>query len=87
MHDSLAVGTFINPAVVNLQDLYVEIETAGTFTAGETVGYRKGPMRGSPPMANSPESPAATGFKPNARVALDVDVDRFLKLLVGRIAG
>ena len=87
MHDSLAVGTFINPSVVTLHDLYVDIETAGTLTAGETVGYRKAPMRASPPMANASASPQSMEFKPNARVALDVDVDPFLKMLVDRIAG
>ena len=87
MHDSLAMGAFLDPGVVTLQDLLVEIETAGIFTAGETVGYRKAPLRGSAPMANSPATTATAEVKPNARVALDVDVDRFLKLLVGRIAG
>ncbi len=87
MHDSLAVGTFLDPSIVTLQDLHVEIETAGTFTAGETVGYRRAPMRGSPPMANGPVAEMPKEFKPNARVALDVDVNRFLKLLVDRIAG
>jgi pyrimidine-specific ribonucleoside hydrolase len=87
MHDSLAVATFINPSVVTLQNLYVEVETAGTFTAGETVGYRKAPMRASPPMANAPVESPSTEFKPNAGVALDVDVDPFLKMLVDRIAG
>jgi inosine-uridine nucleoside N-ribohydrolase len=87
MHDSLAVGTFLDPSLVTLQDLHVEVETGGIFTAGETVGYRKAPMRGSPPMANSPASEVPKEFKPNARVALDVDVNRFLKLLVDRIAG
>jgi len=87
MHDSLAVGTFINPSLVTLHDLYVAVETAGTLTAGETVGYRKAPMRGSPPLANAPSSPESLEFKPNARVALEVDADRFLKMLVDRIAG
>jgi inosine-uridine nucleoside N-ribohydrolase len=87
MHDSLAVGTFINPSVVTLENLFVDIETAGFLTAGETVGYRKAPMRGSPPMANAPETAPSTVFNPNAKVALDVDVDRFLKMLVDRIAG
>jgi inosine-uridine nucleoside N-ribohydrolase len=87
MHDSLAVGTFLDPSIVTLQDLYVEVETAGTITAGETVGYRKAPMRGSPPMANGPAVEASKEFRPNAQVALEVDVNRFLKLLVDRIAG
>jgi inosine-uridine nucleoside N-ribohydrolase len=87
MHDSLAMGTFINSSVVTLRDLYVDIETAGTLTAGETVGYSKPPMRGSPPMANAPVATESADFKPNVRVAVDVDVDRFLKMLVARIAG
>jgi inosine-uridine nucleoside N-ribohydrolase len=77
MHDSLAMGTFLDPSVVTLQDLRVEIETTGTFTAGETIGYRRAPMRGSPPMANEPAAKPSTEFSPNARVALDVNVDRF----------
>ncbi len=87
MHDSLAVGTFLDQSIVTLHDLHVEIETAGAFTAGETVGYRKAPMRGSPPMAFGPVTEMPKEFEPNARVALDVDVNRFLKLLVDRIAG
>ena len=87
MHDSLAVGTFINPGVVTLESLFVDIETAGTLTAGETVGYRKAPMRSSPPLTNAPEATLSTEFKPNAKVALDVNVDRFLTMLVDRIAG
>ena len=87
MHDSLAMATFLYPSLVTLKDLYVEIETSGTFTAGGTVAYRKAPVRGSPPMANAPVVAASNEFRPNARVALEVDVDRFLKLLVDRIAG
>ena len=87
MHDSLAVATFVDPTVVSLRDLYVDVETAGSLTAGETVGYRKAPVRMSPPMASAPSAPQSIEFKPNARVALDVDGDRFLKMLVDRIAG
>ena len=87
MHDSLAVGTFIEPTVVTLEALHVEIETAGTLTAGETVGYRKAPMRGSAPMATAPVAASSIEFKPNARVATDVNVERFLQLLIDRIAG
>ncbi len=39
MHDSLAVAAFIHPAVVTLQDYYVDVETAGELTAGATLGY------------------------------------------------
>jgi inosine-uridine nucleoside N-ribohydrolase len=84
MHDSLALATFLDPTLVTLEDFHVEIETAGEFTAGETVGYRRAPMRKSAPMANAAPS-AVTPFHPNAKVATEVDVERFLKLLVGRL--
>jgi len=85
MHDSLAVATFIDPTIVTLQDYYVEVETAGEFTAGETVGYRRAPIRKSPPMENSPAATPGDVFRPNAKVATDVNVDRFLHMLIGRL--
>jgi purine nucleosidase len=39
MHDSLAVATVIDPSVVTLQDYYVDVETTGELTAGQTLGY------------------------------------------------
>jgi len=85
MHDSLAVATFIDPSLVTLQDYFVDVETAGEFTAGETVGYRRAPIRRSPPMENAPAPPAGDVFHPNAKVATDVNVDRFLRMLIGRL--
>ncbi len=86
MHDSLAMATFLDPSVVKLQELYVEIETAGELTAGETVGYRKAPIRGSAPMAEAPQA-AAKSFAPNAKVATDLDAERFFNMLISHIAG
>jgi inosine-uridine nucleoside N-ribohydrolase len=39
MHDSLAVAGFLDPAILKLQDYYVDVETAGELTAGATLGY------------------------------------------------
>jgi inosine-uridine nucleoside N-ribohydrolase len=39
MHDSLAVAGFIHPSILKLQDYYVDVETTGELTAGETLGY------------------------------------------------
>jgi pyrimidine-specific ribonucleoside hydrolase len=39
MHDSLAIAGFIDPSVLTLKDYYVDVETSGELTAGETVGY------------------------------------------------
>ena len=88
MHDSLAVAAFLDPAIVTLRDYYVEVETTGEFTAGQTLGYERAPLRRSAPMANGPApQPDRTTFQPNAKVAVDVDVERFFAMLIGRLSG
>ena len=47
MHDPLALASMIDPRVVTLQDYFVDIETSGEITAGESVGYRR---RTDPPF-------------------------------------
>src|SRR5712691_11966833 len=52
MHDSLAVAGFLDPAILKLQDYYVDVETTGELTAGETLGYSPvaGDLRRRPEM-------------------------------------
>ena len=52
MHDSLAVAGFLDPSLLKFQDYYVDVETAGELTAGETLGYS--PMTGD--LQRRPES-------------------------------
>jgi inosine-uridine nucleoside N-ribohydrolase len=42
MHDSLAVAAFLDPSLLNWKQYYVDVETSGELTAGETVGYSPG---------------------------------------------
>ena len=39
MHDSLAVAAFLNPSLLKWKEYYVDVETSGELTAGETLGY------------------------------------------------
>jgi inosine-uridine nucleoside N-ribohydrolase len=39
MHDSLAVAGFLDPSILQFHDYYVDVETTGELTAGETLGY------------------------------------------------
>ncbi len=39
MHDSLAIAAFIDPSILKWKDYYVDVETTGELTAGETLGY------------------------------------------------
>jgi inosine-uridine nucleoside N-ribohydrolase len=59
MHDSLAVAGFLDPAILKLQDYYVDVETTGELTAGETLGYSPvaGDLRRRPGMEK--DAPAA----------------------------
>jgi inosine-uridine nucleoside N-ribohydrolase len=58
MHDSLAVAAFLDPSIVKFKDYYVDVETTGELTAGETLGYSPsaGDLRRKPEM----EKQAAT---------------------------
>lgn len=89
MHDPLTIAHLIDPGILALEDYYVEVETSGEFTAGQTVGYPYAPARGSAPMARagSGEAPGSADldFHVNAKVATGVDPDRFFKLLLGRL--
>jgi len=60
MHDSLAVAAFLNPAIVKLQDYYVDVETTGELTAGATLGYS--PIAGDLRRAPAAEKEAALHY-------------------------
>ncbi len=89
MHDPLTIANLIDPGILTLRDYYVEVETQGEFTSGETVGYSYPPARKSEPLSTAlPASFASApdeSFRPNAKVAVEVDPDRFFRLLLDRL--
>jgi purine nucleosidase len=91
MHDSLALASFLDPTLLTWRPYYVDVETAGELTAGETLGYRpsESGLRGSAPtLAGTKTSVMLRDkFVPNANVAIDVNSARFFDLLIGRLAG
>jgi inosine-uridine nucleoside N-ribohydrolase len=90
LHDALAVASLIDPGVITRKDYYVEVETVGEWTAGQTLGYDgHGPIRKSPQMETSATEarPTEIPYKPNAQVAVGVDPDRFFRLLIPRLTG
>jgi inosine-uridine nucleoside N-ribohydrolase len=52
MHDSLAVAGFLDPSLLRWEKYFVDVETLGELTAGETVGYspNSGDLRRRPGM-------------------------------------
>lgn len=72
LHDPLAVGVAIDPDLVKMVPLHVEVETRGRITYGMTVADTR-PIR---PCFKRP---------PNLQAALEVDARRFLALFRERI--
>jgi inosine-uridine nucleoside N-ribohydrolase len=94
MHDSVAVAAFLRPSMLRTESYYVDVETSGELTAGETLGYRaqgapaQMPVRGSAPLLGSlKSSPVLRDHpEPNALVGLDLDSPAFFDLLIGRLS-
>src|SRR6516225_7702225 len=81
MYDPLAVATVIDATLVTLKDMHVDVETKGEFTRGETVANRMGSNENNVLHGDHYEIDGVVELKPNARVCLASDADRFLQLL------
>jgi purine nucleosidase len=87
MYDPLAVATAIDPSLVTLRDMHVDVETKGDFTRGETVANRMGSDENDVLHGDHYEIDGVVELKSNARVCLASDADRFLKMFISRIKG
>ena len=87
MYDPLAVATVIDPTIVTLKDMHVDVELRGEFTRGETVANRMGSNENNVLHGDHYEIDGTIALKPNARVCTASNADRFLQLFVGRIKG
>src|SRR5947199_333271 len=70
IHDAMAVAHVIDPTLLRTRSANVAVETRSDYCDGRTVADLRG----------------VTGREPNAEVGVDVDAERFLELLVSRIA-
>jgi inosine-uridine nucleoside N-ribohydrolase len=87
MNDPLAVAAMLKPDILTFEDYHIEIETAGDITAGESVGWKHGPLLYSPPMlATNPEAPTThPAYTVNTKVATGVDSEKFFDLMIPRL--
>jgi inosine-uridine nucleoside N-ribohydrolase len=87
MYDPLAVGIALDPTLGTLKEMHVDVETKGEFTRGETVANRMGSNENNVVHGDHYEIEGVIELKPNARVCLASDADRFLNLFISRIRG
>jgi len=85
MYDPLAVGIALDPTLGTLKAMHVDVETKGEFTRGETVANRMGSNENNVLHGDHYEIEGVVELKPNAKVCLASDADRFLQLFVDRI--
>ena len=72
LHDPLAVGVAIDRTLVMSRPIFVDVETKGEITYGETIGDLRPGSEG-------------TRRPPNMNVCVDVDSDRFLDMFVNTL--
>jgi len=87
VYDALAVGVTVDRTMVSTQKMLVEIETRGELTRGETVAYRYNLVDRVEPREGRNVVVGMLRVEPNTDVCVDVDVERFLQLLIGRLRG
>ncbi len=87
MYDPLAVGIALDPSLGTLKEMHVDVETKGEFTRGETVANRMGSNENNVLHGDHYEIEGVIELKPNARVCLASNADRFLNLFISRIRG
>jgi inosine-uridine nucleoside N-ribohydrolase len=87
MYDPSAVAIAIDSTLVKVQEMHVDVETRGEFTRGETVANRYGMVEHNVLHGDHYVIEGVDKVAPNAKVCVDVDVDRFLQLFVSRIRG
>jgi len=87
MYDPLAVGIALDPTLGTLKEMHVDVETRGEFTRGETVANRMGSNENNVLHGDHYEIEGVIDLKPNARVCVASDADRFLNLFISRIRG
>ena len=87
MYDPLAVAIAIDPTLVTLKDMHVDVETQGEFTRGETVANRMGSDENNVLHGDHYEIDGIIPLKANARVSVASDAERFIQLFMSRIKG
>jgi inosine-uridine nucleoside N-ribohydrolase len=87
MYDPLAVSVVIDPTLVKLKDMHVDVETRGEFTRGETVANRMGSNEKNVLHGDHYEIDGMEPLQNNARVCLNSDAERFLQMFIGRVKG
>ncbi len=79
LHDPLAFAAALDPSLVTTRPMHLDVELSGAHGRGATIAVaadQRGQALHAPPSG-----------EPNAQVAMDVEVERFTDLFLGRLLG
>ena len=87
MHDPLAIGSVTDPSVITTKSMWVDIETRGELTRGETVASRHNSNDRKVWNGDHYSIDNIEKVQPNVQVAAEVDAEKFIKLFIVTLAG
>jgi purine nucleosidase len=87
MYDPLAVAQAIDSTMLTTVPMHVDVETRGDFTRGETVANRRGSNERNVLHGDRYVIEGLDPVPANARVAVNVDPEKFFQLFNSRLAG
>jgi inosine-uridine nucleoside N-ribohydrolase len=85
MYDPLAVGVAIDPTLVTMKDMHIDVETRGEYTRGETVANRNLENEKNVLHGDHYEIEGYDKLPVNAKVCVASDAARFLAMFIGRV--
>jgi len=87
LYDPTAMGAVIDRTLITTQSLRVDVELRGEFTRAMTVANRQNALSRKVPRGDHLVFQGIEPLQPNTQVAVDIDAERFLSLLISRLAG
>jgi inosine-uridine nucleoside N-ribohydrolase len=87
LYDPTALAAVIDRSLITTQFFHVEVELRGEFTRAETVANRQNALNRKVPRGDRLVFEGTEPLSPNAHVAMDIDSERFVGLLIARLAG
>ena len=87
LYDPTAMGAVIDRSLITTELMHVDVELRGEFTRAETVANRQNALNRKVPRGDRLVFEGTEPLAPNTHVAMDIDVARFIDLLITRLAG
>ncbi|MFB3922807.1 MAG: nucleoside hydrolase [Terriglobia bacterium] len=87
LYDPTAMGAVIDRSLITTRLMRIDVELRGEFTRGETVANRQNAINLKVPRGDHLVFQGSQPLTPNAHVAVGIDAERFIDLLISRLAG